>query len=142
MIENTPPSAAETCEGTGSGSREVDPDIAGDKMPDDYGTPAYESRWIRKKLKLPPDAKTMDVQGQMHVQEHRAHGYQAYIVAYKCDDKQGEIARQAVKIAELLALLQRAVDDQRLAETMQGLVDWYEEAKAALSKARGQTGVT
>lgn len=81
----------------------IDKDVAGPDLPGDYGTPAYEARWIRKKLNLPADAKTGVVQGAMHVQESHAHGYEAYITAYRCDDKQGEIARQSVTIEEQAA---------------------------------------
>jgi len=72
-------------------------------LPADYGTPAYEARWIREKLNLPADCKSSVVQGAMHVQESHAHGYEAYITAYRCDDKQGEIARQSVTIEEQAA---------------------------------------
>lgn len=70
-------------------------------MSPDYGTPEYESRWVREKLKLSPDAKTSDVQGVLHVWDANQHGMTAYIAAYKCDDKQGEIARLAAKVHEL-----------------------------------------
>lgn len=70
-------------------------------MSPDYGTPEYESRWVREKLKLPPDAKTGDVQGMLHVWDASQHGMTAYIAAYKCNDKQGEIARLAAKVREL-----------------------------------------
>ena len=71
------------------------------ELPDDYGTPPYESRWIREKLGLPPTAKTGDVQGQMHILHSNAFGYVTYIAAYKCDDKQGEIARLSVALRTL-----------------------------------------
>ena len=70
-------------------------------LPDDYGTSAYEARWIREKLELPAACSTGDLQGEMHVICSRAFGYQKYIVAYKCDDKQGEIARLTVRCREL-----------------------------------------
>jgi hypothetical protein len=37
----------------------------------------------------------------MHIVCSHAYGYETYIKAYRCDDKQGEIARQAVRIGEL-----------------------------------------
>lgn len=52
-----------------------------------------EHLWIRKKLGLPADATSGDVYGRMHVWDSRQHGYMAYIVSNKCDDKQGAIAR-------------------------------------------------
>lgn len=71
------------------------------ELPKDYGTPKYESRWIRRKLELPANASTGDLQGQMHVVCSHAHGYMTYIKAFKCDDKQGEIARLTVAVREL-----------------------------------------
>jgi len=52
-----------------------------------------ECAWIRKKLDVPPDATSSDVYGRMHVWDSHQHGYLAYIAAYKCHYKQGEIAR-------------------------------------------------
>jgi hypothetical protein len=54
--------------------------------------------WIRRKLKLSPDAKMFEgapntIAGELHVLCNDSHGYRAYIAAFKCDDKQGEIAR-------------------------------------------------
>jgi len=67
----------------------------------------YEARWIREKLKLPADTQLLrgekTLAGTMHVVCHRAHGYVAYIEAYKCDDKQGEIGRLSKRIADLEA---------------------------------------
>jgi hypothetical protein len=57
--------------------------------------------WIKKKLKLPEDADWVTVYGQMHVNESHAHGYVTYIESYKCDDKQGEIARLTVQVSKL-----------------------------------------
>ena len=62
-----------------------------------------EAEWIRHKLGLPKNATKFDVYGQMHVMMSRADGYVEYIEAYRCDDKQGKIARQSVKIGELQA---------------------------------------
>jgi hypothetical protein len=57
--------------------------------------------WIRKKLGLPEDAQMFrgsdTIAGKLHNLCFDAHGYQTYIVAYKCDDKQGEIARLTVR---------------------------------------------
>lgn len=53
--------------------------------------------WIKQKLGLSPDAEWGKVYGEMHVKEANAHGYVAYIESYKCDDKQGEIARLTVE---------------------------------------------
>lgn len=65
-----------------------------------------ERQWIRKKLNLAEDTPFVSgagpsLAGEMHVVCSNAHGYQKYIVAHECDDKQGEIARQSVKIEEL-----------------------------------------
>lgn len=93
-------------------------EIAAPVVPiDDYGTPAYESRWIREKLNLPADATTSNVQGLMHVVCAHAHGYEAYIAAYKCNDKQGEIARLTVEVAELRAELARLTPSPPVPQT-------------------------
>jgi hypothetical protein len=65
-----------------------------------------ESIWVRKKLGLHEDTPFVDgngptLTGSMHVVCSHAHGYESYIVAYKCDDKQGEIARLTVERNEL-----------------------------------------
>lgn len=61
--------------------------------------------WIRKKLRLPEDAQMFSGQetiaGRLHVWDSHQHGYMKYIEAYKCDDKQGEIARLSVRVREL-----------------------------------------
>lgn len=44
------------------------------------------------------------------------------------------------ELATLRELLQRAVDDQRTVETMQGMVEWYDEAVEALAKCNGIVG--
>ena len=63
--------------------------------------------WIRGKLKLPADTEMFkageSIAGALHVMESDAHGYKAYIAAYKCDDKQGEIARLTRKLVDLEA---------------------------------------
>jgi len=59
--------------------------------------------WIRTKLGVPADAGMFTpngIAGMLHVWDAGNNGYQRYITAYKCDDKQGEIARQSVKIAD------------------------------------------
>ena len=65
-----------------------------------------ESKWVRVKLGIPEDTPFSSGDGEtlcgtMHVVCSHAHGYDTYIVSNKCNDKQGEIARQAVRIAEL-----------------------------------------
>lgn len=126
-------------------SEAVDKDIAGPELPADYGTPAYEARWVRKKLNLPLDAKTSVVQGAMHVQESHAHGYEAYITAYRCDDKQGEIARQSVTIeeqaAEIAALRARLgrFDAMKIA-TLEARVKELESEPAKLQAIIAQPG--
>jgi hypothetical protein len=64
-----------------------------------------ESQWIRTKLELPPDTPFVSgggdtLAGAMHVVCDYAHGYLTYIAAYKCNDKQGEIARLTVALNE------------------------------------------
>jgi hypothetical protein len=75
-----------------------------------------ETQWVRKKLKLPAEASRFDVYGKMHVLEADAHGYQAYIAAYKCDDKQGEIARLTHQVAALQAAAARFADETPLTQ--------------------------
>jgi hypothetical protein len=65
-----------------------------------------EAAWVRKKLGLPEDTPFVSgngptLAGMMHVVCSHAHGYETYIKAYKCDDKQGEIARLTVEVAAL-----------------------------------------
>lgn len=66
---------------------------------------AYEAGWVRRKLGLPENAILGDVQGQLHILCSNAHGYVTYIKAYKCDDKQGEIARLTVELESIRAEL-------------------------------------
>lgn len=66
-----------------------------------------EQAWVRVKLKLPEAAESHEVYCEMHVLEAHAHGYTKYIEAYKCDDKQGEIARQSVQLAAQSAEIER-----------------------------------
>lgn len=60
--------------------------------------------WICRKLNLPEGTKLLTgeqtIAGTMHNVCAAAHGYEAYIKAYKCDDKQGEIARLTVALGE------------------------------------------
>lgn len=75
--------------------------------------------WVLTKIRKhwpgyrpPTDGRgdVQDAQGSMHVLVAHAHGYEAYIAAHKCEDKQGEIARLAARVKELeqeIAELQR-----------------------------------
>lgn len=70
------------------------------------GPADYEAlAWIRRKLGLPADAQMFSGQttiaGALHVLCSHAHGFDDYIRAHKCDDKQGEIARLTVQVREL-----------------------------------------
>lgn len=60
--------------------------------------------WIRKKLGLPDNAQmtTGDdtICGRLHVWDAHQHGYNAYITSYKCNDKQGKIARLTAALRE------------------------------------------
>ena len=65
-----------------------------------------ESAWVRKKLGLPEGTPFASgagptLAGTMHIVCSHAHGYEAYIAAYRCEDKQGEIARLLVKNQQL-----------------------------------------
>lgn len=72
-------------------------------------TLAEEAAWIRRKLGLPEDCPFLggppSVAGAMHVVCSNAHGYTTYIEAFRCDDKQGEIARLAVARDKLIDVL-------------------------------------
>lgn len=72
-----------------------------------------EHDWIRTKLGLPLDTpfisgKGDTLAGRMHVVCSNADGYVRYIAAYRCNDKQGEIARQSVELASLRLQLSQA----------------------------------
>jgi hypothetical protein len=41
---------------------------------------------------------------------------------------------------ELLSLLKRAIEDQRECETMQGMIDWYDEAVAIIARVETPDG--
>ena len=67
-----------------------------------------EADWVRKKLDLPADTPLFagagkTLAGTLHVLCSHAHGYETYIAAHKCNDKQGEIARLTVEIDRLRA---------------------------------------
>lgn len=78
-----------------------------------YMNPTAEESlaWIRKKIGVPEDAKMFSgketIAGQLHVIFDHHQGYMNYITSYKCNDKQGEIARQSVRISELERELKR-----------------------------------
>lgn len=74
----------------------------------------HETQWVRKKIGVPESAIIGDVQGALHVLCSNAHGMTEYINAGKCDDKEGQIARQSVEIVKLkaeLAALESRFDD-------------------------------
>jgi hypothetical protein len=81
----------------------------------DLAAAQEEMAWIRKKLKLPEDAKMFvgqpTIAGALHVICSHAHGYETYITSFKCDDKQGEIARLTVELDRLRARLLTAAGD-------------------------------
>lgn len=56
-----------------------------------------EAAWVREKWNLPPDASDIDFYGAMNVGQSYAQGYETYITAFKCNDKQGKIARLTVR---------------------------------------------
>ncbi len=90
----------------------------GPVMTEDRKTSDAEAlAWIRRKLELPEDAQmftgTNTIAGALHVVCDHAHGYRTYVEAFRCNDKQGEIARLAVKVAQLQA------DNARLTEELQ-----------------------
>lgn len=73
--------------------------------------------WIRKKLELSADSKMFHgeqtIAGTLHVVWSHHQGMR-YIVSHKCDDKQGEIARLSVSLAD--ALNRAAAAEQRVEE--------------------------
>lgn len=106
--------------------------------PTDYNTPAYDARWIREKLKLPAGCPVTKVQGAMHVICSHADGYERYITAFKCDDKQGEIARLTVEVDLLRNALKELAG---MADNTHGEPDWdevrnrcHDEYQAALDR--------
>lgn len=110
-------------------------------MKDEISMLKEEAAWIRRKLGLPEDTPMFSgsgkqdsafagppngvttVAGTLHVVCSGHHGMQTYIKAFRCDDKQGEIARLTVDLAEarekmenLLAVI-REVQGQRADDT-------------------------
>lgn len=59
-----------------------------------------DAQWVRRRLGKDDDLTFLELCGELHVLTSHAAGYNKYITSYKCDDKQGEIARQHVKILE------------------------------------------
>lgn len=57
--------------------------------------------WVCRKLGIPEDSALATgestIAGAMHVLAAHAHGYKTYIETFKCDEKQGEIARLTVE---------------------------------------------
>ena len=98
-----------------------------------------EGIWIRDKLGLLDDATFGDVCGKMHVMESNARGFTKYIEAYKCHDKQGEIARQSVRILKLEAQLAEAkAENERVrlkASVKEASLNAAREENAAKQKA-------
>ena len=76
-----------------------------------------QRQWVCRKLGLPENATWQILYGQMHITCSDAYGMKAYIKAYKCDDKQGEIARLSVQ----LDTATRERDEAR--EALRGLFD-------------------
>ena len=64
-----------------------------------------ERAWVRRKLELPEGTGFLSgdvtLAGTMHCVWSGYKGYHNYILAEKCDDKMGEIARQSVEIESL-----------------------------------------
>lgn len=63
--------------------------------------------WVCRKIGIPEDSRLLSgdqtVAGQLHVLCANAHGYKTYIAAFRCDDKQGEMARLTVERDEARA---------------------------------------
>ena len=63
--------------------------------------------WVCRKIGIPEDSRLLSgdqtVAGTLHVLTSHAHGYKTYIAAFRCDDKQGEIARLTVEREEARA---------------------------------------
>ena len=74
-------------------------------MTDPDNTDAESLAWIRRKLGLPDSAQMFtgdpNIAGTLHIWDYKQHGYETYITAYRCEEKQGEIARQAAEIRRL-----------------------------------------
>lgn len=56
-------------------------------------TPEEEVAWIRKKLGLEKESTWQELFGKMHVVCSHSASFMRYIETYKCNDKEGEIAR-------------------------------------------------
>lgn len=81
-----------------------------------------ERIWVRNKIRVSQDAPITEVQGTLHVMESHASGYVRYIETYKCEDKQGEIARQSVKIQELKDVIEALKKQDKQCETDMGIL--------------------
>lgn len=93
--------------------------------------------WIRNKLGLPENATDSDIYGEMHVLEAHAHGYETYIQAHKCDDKQGEIARLTVRVGELEAEIAACRDEvERWQQLARAQSQAIQAAKAECERLR------
>lgn len=66
-------------------------------------------KWILKKWDIPEDATEIQILGAMNVAHSDAHGFRTYIVSHRCEDKQGEIARQTVRADKAEAVAEAAV---------------------------------
>lgn len=90
-----------------------------------------EAEWVRRKLKLPPETTLLTTRpslaGELHVVCADRHGMEAYTRAYKCDDKQGEIARLVAK-NEALNVFVAAVQDALGAEREFGVITRVQDA--------------
>lgn len=67
--------------------------------------------WVKAKLGLPRNASIQDIQGEMHILKHKSDGFTAYIESYKCDDKQGEIARLTKELEQCRELINTIFDE-------------------------------
>ncbi len=102
-----------------------------------------ERLWVRRKFKIADDAPVGNVYGKMHNLEAHAHGYIAYIEAFKCDDKQGEIARLTVRAeqaeSELAALRASQPQDDLQADLEDFLVQITQDAGNSTWRKRRAT---
>lgn len=103
-----------------------------------------ERAWVRRKLDIPEDTGFLSgevtLAGTMHNVCAHAAGYDKYVESYKCDDKQGEIARLTVTcnaLKEQVAQLQELNENHAFnakyfkaaSEKSAALVDALERAK-------------
>lgn len=103
--------------------------------------------WVRAKLRLPEGSQMFSghdtIAEMLHVWDSHQHGYMAYIEAYKCNDKQGEIARQAAKIREReLQLTELKADRDRLLDRLHGTEELADAREAAWESAELQLAET